>query len=74
MYNMDSMDNDWTSLDKLSGKLRARKHVPYANRELVKSWLDFVSDIEEQFAAEAEQRSEVSVAERFHELYEQWIT
>ncbi|RCN29849.1 hypothetical protein ANCCAN_24387 [Ancylostoma caninum] len=43
-------------------------------RQLVKSWLDFVSDIELQFAKEAEQRSGMSVAERFRELYEQWIT
>ncbi|KAL6741623.1 hypothetical protein Aduo_014858 [Ancylostoma duodenale] len=44
------------------------------DKQLVKSWLDFVSDIELQFAKEAEQRSEMSVADRFRELYEQWIT
>ncbi|KAK6016808.1 amine oxidase, partial [Ostertagia ostertagi] len=37
-------------------------------------WLDFVKDIEEQFAAEALERSDMSVAERFQELYEQWIS
>ncbi|PIO69061.1 hypothetical protein TELCIR_09127 [Teladorsagia circumcincta] len=41
---------------------------------LVKDWLDFVKDIEEQFAAEALERSDMSVAERFQELYEQWIS
>ncbi|KAK5970851.1 Protein anon-37Cs [Trichostrongylus colubriformis] len=41
---------------------------------LVKDWLDFVKDIEEQFTTEALDRSEMSVAERFQELYDQWIS
>uniref|UniRef100_A0A7I4YTZ2 Amino_oxidase domain-containing protein n=1 Tax=Haemonchus contortus TaxID=6289 RepID=A0A7I4YTZ2_HAECO len=44
------------------------------DKSLVKDWLDFVNDIEEQFAAEALDRSDMSVAERFHQLYEQWIS
>ncbi|KAK6056669.1 hypothetical protein COOONC_05823 [Cooperia oncophora] len=52
-------------------------------KSLVKDWLDFVNDIEEtvrtndieeQFATEALDRSEMSVADRFQELYEQWIS
>ncbi|VDP62645.1 unnamed protein product [Heligmosomoides polygyrus] len=36
--------------------------------------MEFVRNIEQQFSKEAEQRSDMSVAERFQELYEQWIT
>ncbi|VDL84418.1 unnamed protein product [Nippostrongylus brasiliensis] len=44
------------------------------DKSLIKTWLDFVGDLEEQFAKEAEQRSEMSVSERFQQLYDQWLT
>ncbi|CAJ0591876.1 unnamed protein product [Cylicocyclus nassatus] len=65
---------DTKDFDLFSGNVQYGINGERVEKAIIKTWLDFVSDIEQQFAEEAEERGDLSVADRFQELYEQWIT